>query len=60
MDNQGVRSQVKGDWDMAAARHKGSTNLLFLDYHVASHIADTDSAGWLDKGPFVWDPHADK
>jgi prepilin-type processing-associated H-X9-DG protein len=56
VDNSGVRSQVKGTWAMAAARHKGATNLLFLDCHVQPFAAKSDGTGWKDSGPFIWDP----
>ncbi|MFC1671808.1 type II secretion system protein [Planctomycetota bacterium] len=56
VDNTGVRYQVKGTWNCAAARHLDATTLLFLDNHVSSYRSVMDEAGWLAQGPFIWDP----
>ena len=56
VDNSGVRYQVKGTCNMAASPHQDATNLVFLDTHVESYRAVPDEAGWLDEGPFIWDP----
>ncbi|MFH1025023.1 MAG: H-X9-DG-CTERM domain-containing protein, partial [Planctomycetota bacterium] len=55
-DNVGNRTQTKGTWHSAAPRHRGGTNLLFLDGHVTCHRARLNDCGlWPDAGPFVWD-----
>lgn len=56
IENPGVRRLTKGAWPMAAGRHRGATNILFLDGHVEPFEHPRARAGWPDPGPFKWWP----
>lgn len=52
VDNPGVRRLPKGTWSVAANRHPGGTNLLFLDGHVEGFLPP--GLVWEGPGPFRW------
>ena len=56
VDNAGLRTLPKGDWDSAASRHGPGTCLLFCDGHVAWLPARFDGAGWDGPGDVDWRP----
>lgn len=55
-ENPGVRKLPKGTWSLAARRHAGATNLLFIDGHVESHEPAGGGSGWPGPGPYRWRP----
>ncbi len=56
VDNAGLRSLPKGDWDSAAPRHGEGTGCLFCDGHVAWLKARFDASGWASAGQATWRP----
>ena len=55
VDNPGLRRLPKGTWESAFGRHRGRSNLLFLDGHVEGHEAGGGGV-WAGPGPFRWRP----